>query len=77
MNSPYSQLLINKRRVKRRIKKKATTESRCYHCSGAFRGSHDFETCLMCGREKNHVCSNCMYAPEIQDQEKARAKVNA
>jgi len=74
MNIPYKQILINKRRVKRRIKKKATTEGRCNHCSGAFRGSEDIETCLMCGREKGHLCSNCLYTPEeSQDQEKKRA----
>ena len=64
MKTSYTQLIVNKRRVKRRIKKKATAESRCYHCSGAFRGSDEAETCLMCGREKGHLCSNCMYAPE-------------
>jgi hypothetical protein len=74
MKLSYSQLLLNKRRVKRWIKKKAATEGRCYHCSGAFRGSEDIETCLMCGREKGHICSNCMHAPkESQDQEKKRA----
>ena len=64
MNISYNQLLVNKRRVKRRIKKKAATGSRCHHCSGAFRGSEEVESCLMCGREKGHVCSNCLHAPE-------------
>ncbi|HBP11102.1 MAG TPA: hypothetical protein DD452_04100 [Nitrospina sp.] len=74
MNSTYRQLLVNKRRVKRRIKKKAEIADRCYHCSGAFRGSEDIETCLMCGREKGHLCSNCMHVPEESlDQEKKRA----
>jgi rRNA maturation endonuclease Nob1 len=71
MNSTYRQLLVTKRRVKRRIKKKAEIADRCYHCSGAFRGSEDIETCLMCGREKGHLCSNCMHVPEESlDQEK-------
>lgn len=74
MNISYSQLLVNKRRIKRRIKKKASNETRCYHCSGAFRGSEDIETCLMCGREKGHVCANCLFSPEEnQDQEKKLA----
>lgn len=70
MNISYSQVLVNKRRVKRRIKKKSTSESRCYHCSGAFRGSEEMETCLMCGREKGHVCANCLSAPEQTPEKK-------
>ncbi len=74
MNSTYRQLLVNKRRVKRRIKKKAEIADRCYHYSGAFRGSEDIKTYLMCGREKGHLCSNCMHVPEESlDQEKKRA----
>ncbi|MBT5376353.1 MAG: hypothetical protein HOL15_06045 [Nitrospinaceae bacterium] len=74
MNISYSQLLVNKKRVKRRLKKKTTDHTRCNHCSGAFRGSEDIESCLMCGREKGHVCSNCLSAPvEIQNEEKKRA----
>ncbi len=64
MNISFSQLLVNKKRIKRRLKKKSTTGMRCYHCSGALRGSEDIESCLMCGREKGHICNNCMYAPE-------------
>lgn len=71
MNISYSQLLVNKRRVKRRIKKKAIIEARCNHCGGAFRGHEEIETCLMCGREKDHICSNCMHIPD--DQEKKLA----
>jgi rRNA maturation endonuclease Nob1 len=72
MKISYSQLLVNKRSVKRRIKKKINSESRCHHCSGAFRGHEEIETCLMCGREKGHVCTNCLYAPaESQEQKRA------
>jgi len=72
MNISYSQLLVNKRRVKRRIQKKAVTKgSRCYHCSGAFKGSEEIETCLMCGREKGHLCANCSFAPETQEKKLA------
>ena len=62
MNIP--QIMINKRRVKRRMKKKKAPEESCYHCGGAFKGSVEFENCLMCGREKGHNCDNCMHVPE-------------
>ncbi|MZH05192.1 MAG: hypothetical protein F3743_07300 [Nitrospinae bacterium] len=64
MNISQSQFLINKKRVKRRIKKKKETEERCNHCSGSFKGSVEMESCLMCGREKGHICGNCMHGPE-------------
>ena len=60
MNTSQSQFLINKRRVKRRIKKKKEAEERCNHCGGAFKGSEELESCLMCGREKGHECGNCI-----------------
>ena len=41
MNISQSQFLINKRRIKRRIKKKKESEEGCYHCSGAFKGSEE------------------------------------
>lgn len=72
MNISHSQLLVSKRRMKRRVKKKLGAKSRCNHCSGAFKGSDEIETCLMCGREKDHVCSNCLFAPD-EKQEKKRA----
>ena len=69
MNIP--QMMINKRRVKRRMKKKKAPEESCYHCSGAFKGSLELESCLMCGREKGHICDNCMYAPEDKKNQKS------
>ena len=72
MNISYNQLLVNKKRIKRRIKKKVDNEVRCNHCSGAFRGHEEIETCLMCGREKDHICENCLYAP-VENQEKKLA----
>jgi hypothetical protein len=69
MNIP--KMIINKRRVKRRIKKKKAAEENCYHCSGAFKGSVEFESCLMCGREKGHICDNCMHAPEDKKIQKS------
>ena len=64
MNYSQTHFLINKKRIKRRIKKKKEAEERCTHCGGAFKGSEELETCLMCGREKGHICSNCMHFPE-------------
>jgi len=55
-----------KNKVKRKIKKKKEAEAKCYHCGGAFKGSGESETCLMCGREKNHLCNNCMHVPQDQ-----------
>ena len=64
MKITNSQFLINKKRVKRRIKRKKESEERCNHCSGAFKGSDELESCLMCGREKGHICRNCLHAPK-------------
>ncbi|MEK9628424.1 MAG: hypothetical protein VW455_05340 [Nitrospinota bacterium] len=64
MNISQTQFLINKRRIKRRIKKKKQAEERCYHCGGAFKGSEEHESCIMCGREKGHICDTCMHVPE-------------
>jgi hypothetical protein len=69
MNIP--QMIINKRRIKRRMKKKKTPEESCYHCSGAFKGSVEFVSCLMCGREKGHICDNCMHVPEDKKIQKS------
>tara|TARA_B100000686_G_C16552729_1_gene843485 strand:+ start:528 stop:746 length:219 start_codon:yes stop_codon:yes gene_type:complete len=61
MKISKTQFLINKKRVKRRIKRKKESEDRCNHCSGAFKGSDELESCLMCGREKGHICNNCVH----------------
>ena len=66
-----SQMIINKRRVKRRMKKKKAPEESCYHCSGAFKGSLELESCMMCGREKGHICDNCMHVPEDKKIQKS------
>ncbi|MBC8285052.1 MAG: hypothetical protein H8E32_14660 [Nitrospinae bacterium] len=71
MNISQSQFLINKRRIKRRIKKKKESEEGCYHCSGAFKGSEELESCLMCGREKGHICNNCLHIPKDKDIQKS------
>ena len=64
MNISKKQILINKKRVKRRIKRKKESKERCNHCSGAFKGSDELESCLMCGREKGHICIHCLHIPE-------------
>ena len=71
VNISQTQFLINKKRIKRRIKKKKKTEDRCKHCGGAFKGSDELETCLMCGREKGHICGNCMHVPEEKTIQKS------
>jgi hypothetical protein len=69
MNIP--QMIIKKRRIKRRILKKKAFEEKCYHCSGAFKGSEELESCLMCGREKGHICDNCLHVPEDKQIQKS------
>ena len=66
-----NQFLINKKRIKRRIKKKKEMGERCNHCGGAFKGSEEFESCLMCGREKGHICMNCIHVPEDKTIQKS------
>ena len=61
MKFPYSQTLIIKKRIKRRIKKKKEAVDRCSHCGGVFKDSEELKNCLMCGREKAHTCINCLY----------------
>ena len=67
MKFPYSQTLIIKQRIKRRIKKKKEAVERCYHCGGVFKGSEELKNCLMCGREKTHACINCLYVQKDKD----------
>jgi hypothetical protein len=69
MNIP--QMIIKKRRIKRRILKKKASEEKCYHCSGAFKGSEELESCLMCGREKGHMCDNCLHVPKDKQIQKS------
>jgi hypothetical protein len=72
MKISKNQFFINKKRIKRRIKRKKESEERCNHCSGAFKGSDELECCLMCGRGKGHICSNCLHVPkEIAIQKSA------
>ena len=70
MKFSYNSMLSNQKRIKRRKNNKKKFGGRCYHCNGAFRGSEDFETCLMCGREKGHICDNCMFSSKANHEEK-------
>ena len=67
MQFPYSQTLIIKQRIKRRIKKKKEAVERCYHCGGVFKDSEELKNCLMCGREKTHTCINCLHIQKDKD----------
>ena len=64
MKIPKKHFILKNKRVKRRIKRKKESKERCKHCSGAFKGSDELETCLMCGREKGHFCNNCLHIPK-------------
>jgi hypothetical protein len=64
MNIVRSKFLINGTHAFGKRKKSRTVE-RCNHCGGAFRNSGEFTTCIMCSREKEHVCSNCTHASKV------------
>jgi len=65
VNISRSKLLINSRRnkLRRPTKGRAVSPVCCNHCGGAIRPSGEMDTCIMCGRELGHVCSNCSHAP--------------
>lgn len=64
VNVSRSKLLINNKRnpLIRRTKNHVPVAA-CNHCGGAIRPSGEMQTCIMCGRELGHVCSNCSHAP--------------
>ena len=64
MSVARSRFLVNGTRAFGK-KKKSRPVERCNHCGGAFRNTGEFITCLMCSREKEHVCSNCTHASGI------------
>ena len=37
----------------------------CNHCGGALKFSQDDVSCLMCGRNANHFCENCLTARKV------------
>ena len=62
VNVSRSKLLINNPNAVRKAKKKTTEASiRCNHCGGVIRANGEIQTCLMCSREANHVCANCLH----------------
>lgn len=40
-------------------------QSLCNHCGGALKYSHDYISCLMCGRNAEHYCDNCIVAQDL------------
>jgi len=64
VNVSRSKLLINSRRnlLRKNTKPSASPSMSCKHCGGAIRPSGEMQTCIMCGREKGHLCSNCSHA---------------
>lgn len=78
VNVSRSKLLINNRRnnhLRKHTKSHANSATCCNHCGGAIRPSGEMQTCIMCGRELGHVCSNCSHAPahEIAETSKKTA----
>ncbi|MBI4665061.1 MAG: hypothetical protein HY751_01490 [Nitrospinae bacterium] len=40
---------------------KHSTRTRCYHCGGLLKYDPDGSAaCVMCGRDMNHQCANCI-----------------
>jgi len=72
MKFSVTNLTLNNKKIKRSKNNNDALIELCNHCGGAFKGSGEWEVCLMCGREKGHTCNNCLNAPiEILTQEKA------
>ena len=72
MSISITKFILNKKKVKNFKKRSNKIVDRCNHCGGAFKGSDQLESCIMCGRDKGHTCSNCLNAPiEKVIQEKA------
>ncbi len=46
----------------------------CNHCGGKLTMNGDILSCLMCGREADHLCDNCLIKP---DQNAAKEKKEA
>jgi len=63
MNISQSKLLINNRRnsLRRHTKSPSNSVISCNHCGGVIKPSGEMQTCIMCGRELGHLCSNCSH----------------
>lgn len=47
----------------------------CNHCGGNLTMNGDILSCLMCGREADHLCANCLIKPaQNAGKEKKEAK---
>jgi len=64
MSISVSKFILNKKVIKRTRKTNDQIVESCNHCGGAFKGSGEWESCLMCGRAKGHICSNCINIPQ-------------
>ena len=65
VNISRNKLLINNRRthLRKHTKNQPNSVTSCNHCGGIIKPNGEIETCIMCGREAGHVCSNCSHAP--------------
>lgn len=47
----------------------------CNHCGGKLTMNGDILSCLMCGREADHLCDNCLIKPgQNADRDKKETK---
>ena len=72
VNISRSKSLINKSRAPRKLSEK-DRGPRCNHCGGAFKLSGDMVSCIMCSREKNHICDTCTHASENKVEESKKS----
>lgn len=49
----------------------------CNHCGGKLTMNGDILSCLMCGREADHLCDNCLIKPvQSTGKDKKEAKTS-
>lgn len=48
----------------------------CNHCGGKLTMNGDILSCLMCGREADHLCDNCLIKP-VQNAAKDKKEAKA
>ena len=66
VNISRNKLLINKNRLPNNRTKTREKEPRCNHCGGLVRFDGETSSCIMCSREKNHACSRCSFATQLE-----------
>lgn len=50
----------------------------CNHCGGNLTMNGDLLSCLMCGREADHLCENCLIKPvQSAGKDKKETKTSA